>query len=140
MLKGCVTMRVLRGEPSSVGTQAAWDKLCQSLRNYFFVRSRGLVRAFMERTQGHEHPWRGPVSLHFPSYIELTRNSSQQRRMVKITCSSVDSTVKNLTRKPLANSHPWFFTVDPSEKEMRMITFYMKDSKVYLSHTQVNEQ
>lgn len=31
------------------GTQAAWDKLCQSLCNYFFVQCRGLVGAFMER-------------------------------------------------------------------------------------------
>lgn len=38
------------------GTQAAWEKLCQSLRNYFFVQSRGLVGAFIERckdTTGH---------------------------------------------------------------------------------------
>lgn len=34
------------------GTQAAWDKLCQSLRNYFFVQSRGLVGAFTDRRKG----------------------------------------------------------------------------------------
>lgn len=31
------------------GTQAARDKLCQSLLNYFFVLSRGLLGAFMDR-------------------------------------------------------------------------------------------
>lgn len=31
------------------GTQAARDKLCQSLRNYFFVQFRGLVWAFNMR-------------------------------------------------------------------------------------------
>lgn len=54
------------------GTQAARDKLCPSLRNYFFVQSRGLVRAFMERckdTSCH-------VSLSLACNIELTWSAS----------------------------------------------------------------
>lgn len=73
VLKGCVTMKVLRGEPSSVGTQAARDKLCQSLRNYFFVQPRGLVRD--SRRGGKDTSNRGKVhvSRRIPSYTELTR-------------------------------------------------------------------
>lgn len=57
------------------GTQAARDKLCQSLRNYFFVRSRGLVRAFMERRKDTSSHCKVHVSLRFASYTELTLSS-----------------------------------------------------------------
>lgn len=50
--KGAKRLRDNEGAPRRAfksGTQAAWDKLCQSLRNYFFVQFRGLVWAFNMR-------------------------------------------------------------------------------------------
>ena len=89
VLKGCVTMRVLQGEPSSMGTQAAWDKLCQSLRNYFFVQSRGLVRAFIERRKDTNSHGDVRVYLHFPSYVELTLSSGLFFTYTSNTCSEM---------------------------------------------------
>ena len=54
------------------GTQAARDKLCQSLRNYFFVQSGGLVWAFMERckdTGSHGELLSWPLSSSWHKYI-----------------------------------------------------------------------
>lgn len=58
------------------GTQAAWDKLCQSLCNYFFVQSRGLVGAFTERSKDTTSVH---AALHVASYVEGTQSSSWQK-------------------------------------------------------------
>lgn len=54
------------------GTQAAQDKLCQSLHNYFFVQSRGLVWAFSRRRKDTSSHSKVQNSLCFASYIQLT--------------------------------------------------------------------
>lgn len=62
------------------GTQAAQDKLCQSLCNYCYlcvsvcVLSRGLVWVFMERSKD----TCCCVSLSFPCNVELNQSSSRQ--------------------------------------------------------------
>lgn len=45
------------------GTQAARDKLCQSLRNYFFVSIQRPCVGIHEETQGHEQPLSHSLSL-----------------------------------------------------------------------------
>lgn len=52
------------------GTQAARDKLCQSLRNYFFVSIQRPCVGIHEETQGHEQPRPGPCLS--AAYRELT--------------------------------------------------------------------
>lgn len=55
------------------GTQAAWDKLCQSRRNYFLCNSEALC-GHSTRAQGRKQPQKVHSSLCFASHTELTRS------------------------------------------------------------------
>ena len=98
------------------GTQAARDKLCQSLRNYFFVQSGGLVWAFMERckdTSSHGELLSWPLS------------SSQHKYIVNhLLLCWFDCNKK--TCGPIREG----------KKKKTPMRFY-RDSKVYFSNTQV---
>lgn len=76
VLKGCVTMRVLRGEPSSAGRRLPGTSFANHSAITFLCQSRGLVWAFMKRRKDTSSHSEVRVSLCFASSIELTRSSS----------------------------------------------------------------
>lgn len=54
------------------GTQAAWDKLCQSPRNYFFCAIQRPCAGIQHEAQGRQQPQKVHSSLCFAPYTELT--------------------------------------------------------------------